>query len=125
MNTRRLTEADFAGIEDALLNALPYVTDVLDDPETLNGFKPGHARKVRSHEKMIRDSLSLLPRLLREWTEQRTEINELLRVLKMVDVDRGNEALSGVTKAAVRRTLRNEMSTSPASTPSTSNNTAS
>jgi hypothetical protein len=39
---------------EALLVALPYVTDVLDNPDQLQCFKAG---AVQSHEKQIRSAI--------------------------------------------------------------------
>lgn len=42
-------------LEDALLNALPYVEDVLNNPEQLACFKPG---VVQKHADQIRTALA-------------------------------------------------------------------
>ena len=41
---------------EMLINSLPYITDVLDDPEQLQCFKPG---VVQKHHKAMRAAINL------------------------------------------------------------------
>ena len=49
---------DWNTLQDVVSLALPYVTDILDDPKQLKSFKKGIVQK---HEKLIQNAMNITP----------------------------------------------------------------